>query len=89
MDARLMRRTMRCGREPLTKIRIAHGRRETSPTAIVDLHYYFHSLVPVIATGFEDLQKRVEAQTQQASEQQQKIKVHCLIMFSESPQFAD
>ena len=34
-----------------------------------------HSHVPVIATGFEDLQKRVEAQTQQAAEQQQKIKV--------------
>lgn len=30
--------------------------------------------VPVIASGFEDLQKRVEAQTQQATEQQQKIK---------------
>ncbi len=33
------------------------------------------SHVPVIASGFEDLQKRVEAQTQQATEQQQKIKV--------------
>ena len=33
------------------------------------------SHVPVIACGFEDLQKRVEAQTQQANDQQQKIKV--------------
>ena len=33
------------------------------------------SFVPVIATGFDDLQKRVEAQTQQAAQHQEKIKV--------------
>lgn len=33
------------------------------------------SLVPVIANGFDDLQKRVEAQTQQAAMHQEKLKV--------------
>ena len=33
------------------------------------------SLVPVIANGFDDLQKRVEAQTQQAALHQEKLKV--------------
>lgn len=33
------------------------------------------SFVPVVATGFDDLQKRVEAQTQQAAAHQEKLKV--------------
>lgn len=35
----------------------------------------FSSLVPVLAVGFEDLQQRVNAQTKQAAEHQEKIKV--------------
>lgn len=33
------------------------------------------SLVPVVANGFDDLQKRVEAQTQQAGMHQERLKV--------------
>lgn len=35
------------------------------------------SLVPVVAIGFDDLQKRVEAQTQQAAAHQERLKVRC------------
>ena len=42
----------------------------------------FHrdSYVPALAVGFDDLQKRVEAQRQQSESHQQRLKVnHCLI----------
>lgn len=40
-----------------------------------NLYICDNSFVPVVATGFDDLQKRVEAQTQQAAAHQDRIKV--------------
>ena len=76
-----MPRTRRYGRRPSAKTRIlvglfhifqAFGHLELT-WDIFDFECYF-SLVPVLATSFDDLQKRVEAQANQASLHQQKLK---------------
>jgi hypothetical protein len=36
------------------------------------------SMVPVLAVGFDDLQKRVDAQTKQATVHQEKLQVHAV-----------
>ena len=38
-----------------------------------------HSLVPALALGFDALHTRVEAQTQQAATQQEKLKVRVFL----------
>ena len=43
--------------------------------AMLILICVFWSLVPVLAIGFDDLQQRVDAQTKQAAEHQEKLKV--------------
>lgn len=69
-----MRQTTHYGRKPFVKTQIQAGEcmKWSILWQMVDCLY---SLVPVIANGFDDLQQRVEAQTQQAAAHQEKLKV--------------
>jgi nuclear pore complex protein Nup54 len=44
------------------------------------LDLFLSSLVPVLAVGFDDLQKRVDAQTNQATSQQAKLQVRQILI---------
>ncbi len=69
------RQTSLYGRRPFVRTQIRHGmsrRQLVVPGAYAVLE--MHSLVPVVATSFDDLQKRIEAQTQQATAHQERLK---------------
>ncbi len=68
-----MRPMMLYGRKPFVKTRTLHG---THPLYfVVILWLIISSCVPALAIGFDDLQKRVEAQRAQSTSHQEKLKV--------------
>ena len=66
-----------CGRKPYAKILILLGKYNCVYPQKYFLTIYFSRLlsyVPALAVGFDDLQKRVEAQKAQATAHQEKLK---------------
>ena len=63
------------GRKPFVRTQIRRGKSRVNLLCLVLTPYLKRvSLVPVLATSFDDLQKRIEAQTQQATGHQEKLK---------------
>ena len=63
---------MPCGKRPSVKIQTRHGAMRLQGYQCCSLS---SSLVPVVAIGFDDLRERVEAQSRQAADHQEKTKV--------------
>ena len=64
------------GRRPCGRTQIRAGTCPVSPAVLAShAHSALISLVPVLAVGMDDLQQRVDAQTKQAAEHQEKLKV--------------